>query len=504
MRNLTSRFNGCDVFQVPELPVFFQDKSGQKTQYRDASHNLLRGNAPSPLPRNSLTFHANSDFVLDLKSRECCPKTQFWPHGNAMETNHFLFIVSDWRGAMIWPGGIAIYIDSLVRSLMNLGDTVKVLAILRPDENERIEFPEAHGPWVIPFQLAHDDKPANWLGRKCVSLLEILRCLSPTCGRFLERASFFRASTASIARLKELLSQEQPTTIVFGHLDVRLYALALSLLEWQRPYGIIAHDSEIYRFPNNKKNDLVKRGMMLKGASWIAANSCHTKSLLEAWRVPIGRVKIVHPPISEEAIRESAVLEPMSREGDGLSLVTVCRLVKGKGIDIVLRSLKILVTRGIPYRYVIGGEGPERRLLEALVDELELGGRVHFQGSVVGEEKWRLFRNCDVFVMPSRLDSTIPWQEGFGIAFVEAAAFGVPAVGSRSGGIPDAVVDGETGILVPEESPLDLADALTFLYRKPEVRKEMGRAARERAKREFSPRAIAVRFREEISKGGLQ
>src|SRR5208283_5393637 len=218
-----------------------------------------------------------------------------------METNHFLFIVSDWRGAMIWPGGIAIYIDSLVRSLMSLGDTVKVLAVVRPDENERIEFPEAYGPWVIPFQMAHDDKPANWLGRKCVSLLEILRCLSPNCRRVLERASFFGASTASIARLQRLLSQEQSTTIVFGHLDVRLYALALPLLEWQRPYGIIAHDSEIYRSPNNKKNDLVKRGMMLKGASWIAANSCHTKSLLEAWGIPFGRVKILHPPISEEA-----------------------------------------------------------------------------------------------------------------------------------------------------------------------------------------------------------
>ena len=396
---------------------------------------------------------------------------------------------------MIWPGGTAMYIDSLVRGLMSLGDTVKVLAVVEPDEKERIRFLETYEPWVIPFQMAHEDKPANWLGRKCISLLEIFRCLSPTCRRVLERASFFEASTDSIARLERLVGKEQPTTIVFGYLDVKLYALALSLLERQRPYGIIAHDSEIYRSPNNKKNDLVKRGMMLKGASWIAANSRHTKSLLEAWRIPSGRVKIVLPPISEEAIMESAVLEPnVRKKDDGLNLVTVCRLVKGKGIDIVLRALKILAERGIPYGYVIGGEGPEKRFLEELVDELGLGGRVHFQGSVVGEEKWRLLRNGDVFVMPSRLDSTIPWQEGFGIAFVEAAAFGVPAVGSRSGGIPDAVVDGETGILVAEESPLDLADALTFLYRKPDIKKEMGRAARERARREFSPRAIAIRF----------
>jgi glycosyltransferase involved in cell wall biosynthesis len=421
-----------------------------------------------------------------------------------METNRFLFIVSGWQGAMIWPGGTAMYIDSLVRSLMSVGDTVKVLAVVQPGEKEPIGLLETHEPWLIPFQLAHDDKPANWLGRKCVSFLEILRCLSPRCRRVLEWASFFEASTASIARLEELLSQEQPTTIVFGYLDVKLYALALSLLERQRPYGIIAHDSEIYRSPNHKKNDLVKKGMMLKGASWIAANSRHTKSLIEAWRIPVGRGKIVHPPVSEEVILESAVLGPTFREDNSLSLVTICRLVKGKGIDIVLRALKILAERGIPYRYVIGGEGPERRFLEGLVDELGLRDRVRFQGSVVGKEKWQVLRNSDVFVMPSRLDSTIPWQEGFGIAFVEAAAFGLPAVGSRSGGIPDAVVDGETGILVAEESPSDLADALTLLYQKPEIRREMGRAGRERARREFSPTAIASRFREEVSKGGLQ
>jgi len=405
---------------------------------------------------------------------------------------------------MIWPGGITEYVDSLARGLMRLGDTVRVLGVVQPDETERIAFFETHKPWVIPIQVKQDSKPTNWLGRKCVSLLEILRCLSPGCRRLLERSSFFRASAASIARFERVLSEENPTTIVFVHLNVKLYPLALSLLGAQRPYGIIAHDSEIRLLPTNRRNDLVIRGMMLKGANWIAANSRHTKSLLEMWGVSPERVKVIHCCMSEEAIRRSAVLEPTLKDGHDLRLVTVCRLVKGKGVDIVLQALKILAQRGIPYRYVIGGEGPERGFLEALVKELGLGDKVHFKGSVAGEGKWRLLRDSDVFVMPSRLDSTIPWQEGFGIAFVEAAAFGVPAVGSRSGGIPDAVVDGETGILVPEESPVALADALTFLYRNSEIRSEMGRAARERARRQFSPRAIAARFREEVWKAVRQ
>lgn len=416
-------------------------------------------------------------------------------------TNRFLFILSDWRGAMIRPGGIFSYIDSLTRSLIRLGDSVKLLAVVRPDEEQPIEVLEKYGPWAIPFQLFLDDKPANVLGRKFVSLLEILRCVSPSCRPVLERTSFFKASTYSIVSLERLLSKEEPTAIVFGNFDIRLYPLALSLQESRRPYGIIAHGCEIARPRKQRMNDLVIRKRMLTGASWIAANSRHTKSLLESWRIPSDRIDIIYPPISEEVMRESAALEATLRNGDDFSIVTLCRLVKGKGIDLVLRALTILAARGSPYRYVIGGDGPERVPLEALVDELGLRDKVHFKGSVEGQEKWRLLRDADVYVMPSRLDPEIPWQESFGISFAEAAAFGVPAVGSRSGGIPDAVIDGETGILVPEENPLDLADALTFLYQNPEKRRQMGSAARERARRQFSPQAIAACFRDEVSKG---
>ena len=381
---------------------------------------------------------------------------------------------------------------------MSLGDSVRLLAVVPPDQ--QIASSEKNEPWTIPFQLRRDEKPATFLGRKCISMLEILRCLSPTCRHALEKTFLFKASTASIQELESLLSREQPTAIVFGNLDLRLYPLALSLLESGQPYGIIAHGCEIARFANNKMNDLVIRGTMLRGASWIAANSSHTKSLLDTWRIPPGRVDIIYPPISEEVMKKSAVWQAATKKENDFNIVTICRLVKGKGIDLVLRALPILATRGINYRYVIGGDGPERGSLEEFVDKLGLRDKVHFLGAVAGEQKWQLLRDADVFVMPSRFDQTIPWRESFGIAFAEAAAFGVPSVASNSGGIPDAVLDGETGILVPEESSSDLADALTFLHRNPGTRKQMGLAGRERARREFSPTAIAVRFRDEVAK----
>lgn len=428
--------------------------------------------------------------------------TQARPGEPGMETNHFLFIASDWHGAMIWPGGIAAYIDSLVRVLRSLGDTAQLVAVMGPDEEEPATFLEMHAQGLIPFHIAYDEKPANWLGRKCTSLLEIVRCLSPRCRRLLERALFFAASTASMARWEALLAEQKPAAaIVFGHLNVKLYALALCLQQQRRPYGIIAHGSDVMQLPHNKKNDLVKRGAMLKGASWVAANSYHTKSLLEMWGVAPERIYVIHPPISEEAITASAVVAARFSRDDELNLVTICRLVKGKGIDIVIQALKILAGKGISCRYVIGGDGPERRSLETLVNTLALREKVHFKGSVFGPDKWCLLRDSDVYVMPSRFDADSHWRESFGIAFAEAAAFGVPSVASRDGGIPDAVADGKTGILVPPESPADVADALTFLYRNPEARNKMGITARTRARKEFAPQTIAACFRELVMSG---
>jgi glycosyltransferase involved in cell wall biosynthesis len=428
-------------------------------------------------------------------------RTSVPPHPGKTATNRFLFIVSDWQGAMIRPGGICSYIDGITGSLITSGDSVKLLAVFRADERESIGNIESYGSFAIPFRFSLDEKPTGVLGRKLVSLLEILRCVSPTCRRVVERTSFLKASTQSIASFERLLSKEDPTAIVFGNFDMRLYPIALSLRDSGRPYGIIAHGCEVALPSKRKTNDLVIRKAILRGASWIAANSRHTKSLLDEWRIPSDRIDIIYPPISEEVMTESAALKAGNTNGDDFRLLTLCRLVKGKGIDLVLRALAILVDRGIPYQYVIGGDGPERESLEALATQLGLRDRVHFEGPVEGQEKWRLLRDADVYVMPSRFVPEIPWQESFGIAFAEAAAFGVPAVGSKSGGIPDAVIDGKTGILVAEESPADVADALTFLYRNPEKKRHMGWAARERARRQFSPQAIAACFRHEVSKG---
>lgn len=406
---------------------------------------------------------------------------------------YFLFVASDYKPM---PGGIAAYIDNLARGLRRLGNKIRILAVVSPEEKERIKFLQNYEEWVDAFPVVNDKKPSHWFGRKCVSFLEILRCLSLRARHILEGTRFFHSSFCSISKFNDVLDQERPSTVVFGHLDLKLYPFVLALIERQLPYGIIAHDVEVYCKRPNKPNDFIIKRTMLNGAKWLAANSHHTKSLLEMWGISNNKIIIVHPPVSEQMIKEAASSSPKVKDSDYI-LITICRLVKSKGIDIVLHALRILDEEGIPFQYIIAGDGEERPSLEKLADDLELKSKVQFLGHIGDTDRTAFIRMADVFVMPSRVNPALS-HEGFGLAFIEAAAFGIPGVGTRAGGIPDAIVHEETGLLVTQESPKELAQALIFLHHNPEKRKEMGKAAMNRATCQFSPMVIASHFQKEV------
>ncbi len=406
----------------------------------------------------------------------------------------YTFIATDYKPK---PGGIAAYLDTLARGLIRLGADVHVLAVIPPDDRDRLRFLTGYEPWVTPFRVSYDRRPQNRIASGVVSVLEMMRCLqSPTLRRLVERTRVFDASVRSINQLQQMLNPEQSQMVVFGHLDLNLYPFALFLAERRIPYGIIAHDFEVRRY-SGRLNDTVRRGMMLRRAAWIVANSQHTRSLLNPWRLPSHKLIVVHPPVAEEAIRGGHLHK--TNAGGRYNLITICRLVRSKGIDIVLRALKILDAAGVPFEYVVVGDGGERQSLERMAHALGIEHSVRFMGSVCDEAKWPLLQRADVFVMPSRVDSRVQ-HEGFGIGFIEAAAFGVPGVGSTGGGIPEAVMHGKTGLLVPEDSPEQLASALMFLYTNPETRQAMAATGFARARSEFAPTAIATHFDHEVGK----
>lgn len=162
---------------------------------------------------------------------------------------------------------------------------------------------------------------------------------------------------------------------------------------------------------------------------------------------------------------------------DARILLSTSRLTVQKGIDIAIRALPSLPADAV---LVVLGEGQERPRLEALADHLGVAGRVFLLGRVPDVAAW--LRRAHVYVHPAR------W-EGFGLGVLEAMHAALPVVASRVSSLPELVVDGETGILVPVDDPHALAAAIGRAL----VHPTLGEAGRRRARAEFSVARMADR-----------
>ncbi len=150
------------------------------------------------------------------------------------------------------------------------------------------------------------------------------------------------------------------------------------------------------------------------------------------------------------------------------------------GPDILIESTRVLRDRGLNIRTIIGGVGEDEDDLRKLAREKGVHRIVDFVGRIPHEEVPVFLASLDIFCMPSRWES-----ETFGVAAVEAEAMEVPVVATKVGGVPEAVDDGVTGILVPPNDTIALSDAIESLLSDPEKRRVMGAAGREFVKANY-------------------
>ncbi|WP_270165991.1 glycosyltransferase family 4 protein [Paenibacillus sp. SYP-B4298] len=155
-------------------------------------------------------------------------------------------------------------------------------------------------------------------------------------------------------------------------------------------------------------------------------------------------------------------------------LITVARLVERKGHDMVIRALRQLADDMPELLYVICGDGPDRQRLEQLAEEYGVSGHVLFTGTVSDEQLYEWYAQAELFVMPSREIRDKGDVEGFGIVFLEANYHRLPVIGGRSGGIPDAVLDRQTGYLVDPLDEQELAEKIRQLMQDRQLARQMG------------------------------
>ncbi len=172
-------------------------------------------------------------------------------------------------------------------------------------------------------------------------------------------------------------------------------------------------------------------------------------------------------------------------------LLCPARLVPVKGHQFLLEAASRLGTRGIAFELWLAGDGPEKDAISRRIEQLGLGARVRMLGTVPHAELLGYYRERKVeSVVLSSLDLGGGVHEGISVGLIEAMAHGIPAIGTRTGGLPE-LLDGEAGILVPPADPAALASALELVVTSPAERDRLGRAGRKRIEAEFDVVPIA-------------
>jgi phosphatidylinositol alpha-1,6-mannosyltransferase len=262
------------------------------------------------------------------------------------------------------------------------------------------------------------------------------------------------------------------------------------------PLAIYAHGNEIMSAASDTWE---KPRLALRVADRVLANSRYTAQLVAGLGVAPERIEVVNPGCDVSGFTPGApspalyAMWPQLR-GAAPLLLTTGNLVQRKGQDVTLRALPELIARYPALHYAIVGDGRDRAELETLANSLSVRAHVSFLGRAPQERLLDLYRACDVFLMPSRMRADRNDVEGFGIVFLEANACGKPVVGGCTGGIPDAIIDGETGLLVDPLDSAAIGAAVRQLVDEPARARAMGETGRRRALEKFNWKTVAARI----------
>lgn len=205
----------------------------------------------------------------------------------------------------------------------------------------------------------------------------------------------------------------------------------------------------------------------------VSGQVAHQAETYERW--PPSSVHVVHHGARDEKVcRERAkkdIYGALNIPDSSALVVSVGRLLGWKGHRYTIRALRHLLNEGIELRWLIAGQGPERRPLESLINELDVQDHINLLG--YRDDVPALLSAADIMVHPST-------NEAFGIVLIEAMMQGTPIIGTRAGAIPEVVSHKESGYLVEAASSKAISQAVRRLLKNSEERKKMGEIARQK------------------------
>jgi phosphatidylinositol alpha-1,6-mannosyltransferase len=257
------------------------------------------------------------------------------------------------------------------------------------------------------------------------------------------------------------------------------------------PVAVLAHGMEYPANASRSKGARIVKA--LARCQTVAASSRYSAGLAQPY-MNGGRLEVINPPVEALAHPSAEALAGIRERIAGRSpvIVTVARLEPRKGIDSVIRAMPAIRERHPGAVYLIGGAGADRERLERLAASSSARDAILFLGRISDAEKAALLASADVFAMPVRREGNS--VEGFGISYLEAAWFGVPALGGRDCGAADAVLDRETGLLCTGGSQPDVTAALLQLLDDAQWRRQLGEKAQSRIHSELLWQFVLPRY----------
>jgi phosphatidylinositol alpha-1,6-mannosyltransferase len=358
-------------------------------------------------------------------------------------------------------GGIQTYHSSLARALQQLGREVHVIATDHPEAAEH----DASALFPITRVDSTGGKPR--LYRRMRDEAVRLGGGQPGPPRGIISTKWSPEGPGALQAARRL----GVPWGVFGH-DREHILHAANLLKWALQYYLY-HQADFCFAISHYAADNFRRGGAARGK--VRMVGCG-----------IDAEQFAPDPKKAEALRERHGLE-----GKRI-LVTVARLVPRKGHLTVIEALPRIRQAVADAHYLIVGEGEQLPALRRAVAQRGLDAHVTFTGRAAAEDLRGYYTLGDVMVMPSHDLPGVP-TEGFGLTFLEANCCGTPVIGTRTGGIPDAVDHGLSGLLVPPRDPAALARAAVRLLADSELTARLGAYGQQRARRMFSWELVARR-----------
>lgn len=247
------------------------------------------------------------------------------------------------------------------------------------------------------------------------------------------------------------------------------------------PFSFAAHAQDIFP-PDGALTE------KLQAAAWVRTVSRFNRDYLAGLCPPTAK-KILNIPVGVPLPALDPT--PPKRAPGPFRLLSVGRLVDKKGYPVLLAACRLLEEQGLAVRLTLAGDGPRRRALERQAHALGL--QVTFLGHVPHREVPRLYREADLFILPCRVDSRGD-RDATPTVLKEALALEVPVVSTSVSGVPELVIPGETGWLVPPEDPAALAAAIREALADPAEARRRAKAGRELVAREFNARVNYARL----------